>query len=198
MSRSPELIAALKVWRARFEADPSVTYDQIGEAVQRSGSAVRTYAKEAGWSRPPHIHAEALLYASRKGTDKLRREAAQSAGGLTPGERREACRIEWETDATVTVPMLGERLGMPSGDVWSHAKRRGWKRSPAVKMQAAAIQARKTAENARKATAVLVAGGPVMSKKDRRYPAWDTYQKEREYTPPKRYASVFDYAAQMA
>jgi hypothetical protein len=80
--------------------------------------------------------------------------------------------------------MLGERLGMPSGDVWSHAKRRGWKRSPAVKMRAAQIQAKKTAENVRK--------------KDRRYPAWDTYQKEREYTPPVRYSSVFDYAEQMA
>jgi hypothetical protein len=121
--------------------------------------------------------------------------------------------VEWETDPEATFVGLGARLGLRASSLSDYARSNGWARSPAIEMQASAIRGARNRATMRKAIdggytpdtaaalaakAEIAAGGPVKYKKDRRYPCWDTRQKERPYTPPQRYSSVFDYAAQIA
>jgi hypothetical protein len=211
MSRPPKLIEALTRWRAKFEVDPTVTYEQIARAVGRCTSTVREYAAKDGWTRTPQVQSAALKHISRIANEKQRQIASKSADGLTAGDRREACRAEWEADAAVTFRALADRLGMEARNISSHAKRRGWTRSPEVLLQAAEVKAKRNAESMRKAIAngykpdvsaaraakeAIAKGEPTKRTDGRRYPAWDTRQKEREYTPSgPRYASVFHYAS---
>ena len=125
----------------------------------------------------------------------------------TTREQREALRAEWEKDPAATFSDLGARIGLRASSLSSHAKIHGWTRTAEITMQARTISAARNAQNIRGAmergyvpsteaatAARLGRDTPVKYKKDRRYPCWDTRQKERAYTPPKRYASVFDYA----
>lgn len=129
----------------------------------------------------------------------------------TTWDQREALRLEWERNATATYQELGSRIGLTAGAVQSHAQQNGWTRTPEIVMQAQAIRAARNKANIKGAiergyvpsveaatAARLGLDVPVKYKKDRRYPCWDTRQKEKESSPPKRYSSVFDYAAQMA
>jgi hypothetical protein len=131
----------------------------------------------------------------------------------TTREQKDALRSEWETDPAATFVGLGARIGLRAASLSDYARSNGWARSPEVEMQASAIRGARNRDNMRKAIesgympdttaamqakAAIFAGGPVTYKKDRRYPCWDTRQKERPYTLPQRYASVFDYAEKVA
>ena len=216
MSRSPELTAAIEAWRTRFETDPNVTYAQIGADVGRSDRVVRSHAHAAGWERPAELKAEMLRICSRRGNEK--KSAMKSPiKNDAPAARREAARVEWETDPATTYKSIADKLGMTPMSIGSHAKRNGWRRSAAVRMQASVIASARRRENMLKAMAggyipnpsaarhakSILAGKvdpavPKENAKGRRYPCWDTRQKEKPYTPPQRYVSVFDYAAQMS
>ena len=120
----------------------------------------------------------------------------------------EALRREWETDPSITFAALARRFDSATAVVQSHARRNGWARTPEIQMQAKTYTAARNLANIHDAlargyvpstdaatSARLGRDAPVQYKKERRYPAWDTRQKETEHPPPERYASVFHYGS---